>query len=443
MNMQSIAMEHAVIGPLVHRHAEDAAFYWSLLDTSVQSVKLDLDRLAHFQGMLEAHLEGLGVAGDEGWPRALSALEKWKKPGEAFACTWLAASRAEPQLSDALLEQLRRNPDSLLRGAISGLAWAAAQGRVNAIDEWLTPHRHPVEQVAALRAMALLDDKALREQRSAIPYLESPNAFVKAAACRAVAQAPHDCDAQLKALLADADPAVRAEAALALAAGGERRVVLPILWQCVARQAADAEALTGWYRTQATRRLNRWVRHLAALAPSGHSDLAELYRFLPPRVGLSFALYHGDPADLPYVMSRMAEPAHARYAGWVWQILTGIDLQSANLVRPEPPLQPDQLNVLGPERLDADRGLPLPDVEAIAHVQTTLSNRLVKGERILFGNVISEDALFAMLINAPQAVRSIAAQALRYAVPGCVLQVRGPVGIQKRVLQSWQERAAA
>ena len=448
MSMSQASMEDAVIGPLVHRHAEDAAFYWTLLDSSTQSVKLYLDRLEHFQVMLDAHLEGLSVAGTEGWAHAFAALEKWKKPGEAFVCTWLAVQidepqNDEPQKTNALLTFIRGNPEGLLRGAIAALAWSPASKRNARIAEWLSDESDAVVQVAALRAMALASRDELDAMPSVSRFLQSPSPFVRTAACRAVSFAPGDCDVALRVLMADDDLAVRAEAALALAAHGERRDVLPVLWQCVAKQATDAAELTGWYRMQAERRLDRWVRHLAWLVPAGHADLSELYRFLPPRIGLSFALYHADPADLPYVVSRMDDPAHSRYAGWVWQMLTGADLRAAGLVLPEPPLKPEQLNVVDHATLDVDRGLPLPDAAAVADAQASMSGRFDNGQRTLLGRELSVDRLFTLVNEAPQAVRAIAAHALRYEVPGFALHVRAPAWAQKRQIRQLQSTVSA
>lgn len=431
------SMEDAVIGPLVRRHTEDAAFYWNLLDSANQSHQLQPERLRHFQGILEAHLEGLEVAGAEGWLPALSALEKWKKPGEAFACTWLAVLHPAEGAVEALLGHVSRRPDSLLRGVVSGLAWAPTAARKATITSWLADDVQPVAQVAALRAIALLG--AEDAGTSAVPLhalLASADAQVRAAACRAAAVLPEYSNAALRALLADEELTVRAEAALALAARGDRKGVLAVLWQCVAAQAKLAEEATGWYRMQAARRLDRWVRHLAWLAPMGHADLSELYAFLPARIGLSFALYHGDPTHLAHVLERMADPEQARYAGWVWQTLTGIDLPANALTLPEPELSPDELNVVSDARLDADRGLPLPNVEAIRNVQGRLSFTLKDGQRLLLGQAMALDLLMDLVEHAPQALRAIAAHALSYLESSHPIQVRGPAWQQRQQLEA-------
>ena len=50
---------------------------------------LTLADLAHFDRLLQAHLDGIEVAREVGWALALPALQRWRGPGEAFVCTWL------------------------------------------------------------------------------------------------------------------------------------------------------------------------------------------------------------------------------------------------------------------------------------------------------------------------------------------------------------------
>lgn len=88
--MPAVSFEFPVIEPLVSRHAEDASFYWSQMDWTIRSSDIRFERLQHFHSLLEAHLEGLKVAGAAGWEISFAALERWQKAGEAFTCTWLA-----------------------------------------------------------------------------------------------------------------------------------------------------------------------------------------------------------------------------------------------------------------------------------------------------------------------------------------------------------------
>jgi hypothetical protein len=91
----SLQASPPVIAPLVRRHVEDASFYWAQHDASAYSPRLSLSGLARFSDLLDAHLEGVLVAGSAGWAPTLDALERWKQPGEAFVCTYAALHRGD------------------------------------------------------------------------------------------------------------------------------------------------------------------------------------------------------------------------------------------------------------------------------------------------------------------------------------------------------------
>ena len=424
---------------LVRRHADDAAFYWQQLDGAPQSVLLGALNVAEFQSLLLAHLEGLQAAGEPGAIEARQALARWRKPGEAFAA--MAAALALPndddeqaEAIDAVLRVVAQVPDLLLRGAISALAWAPpAQA-----EPWLVQalqSDNAIYRVAALRACALrgLDVP----QWSAHAHHASP--YVRAAACRC-ARAEHL--PTLEAMAADADLAVRAEAALAwcrLVPAGDRdsdiaAAVSSHLWECVSAQMALAAGATGWNRLQAQRRLDRWLHHLAWLAPLGHPGVAALLQQLPGRLALNFALHHGDAQQLPFVLQCMHHAEHARWAGWVWQCLTGVDLRASRLAQPDPAIDLDA--PLTASQLDADHGLPLPDAAAVAaHPASGL--RLAAGERLLMGQSVNALALRGLLApeaNRPQPLRHVAAYALAQLHPQYRLNLRADPDVQQAVL---------
>jgi hypothetical protein len=189
--MSSMTPTFPVIDALVTRHAEDAAFYWSQLDGAIKSPTLQLDRLQHFNDLLDAHLDGLLVAGSQGWKPAMGALTRWKKAGEAFVCTWLAAQGDGPQRLNGVLALARASPQNVLRGIISALAWMPPGASTPILQQWGTVNMPPVAQVAALRAAALGGPDAVAALGNPLPaFLASADTQVRAAASRAIAPGP-------------------------------------------------------------------------------------------------------------------------------------------------------------------------------------------------------------------------------------------------------------
>ena len=406
-----------VIAPLVRRHAEDAAFYWTQHDGSAYSPRLTLAGLARFSHLLAAHLEGLEVAGSEGWTLALTSLERWKQPGETFVCAYLALLTGMETQLDSLLVQVRRNPEELLRGVISALACVPPSHALRVVQTWSGKADDPVLQTAALRGAAMIGTDGLNVLSQPVTqFLSSPTDHVRSAACRAasVIQGDPSLDAGLAACLTDPALSVRAEAAITL--GGRKHlqvkadsdiniIAAETLWLCVVGQVKLHNVATGWHRKQTLRRLNRWVQHLAGLIPMGHPRLSSLLEFMPARVALRFIVYHGDPEYLSYVVGHMHEPDNARYAGWVWQTITGVDLRSNELHAHEPELDHDTA-VLNDARVDADLGIPLPNVDAISRFSSVA---LKSGQPYLLGQMLTPANALTVLDNAVQAQRSIAA----------------------------------
>jgi uncharacterized protein (TIGR02270 family) len=434
-----------VIAPLVARHAEDAAFYWSQLDHADCSMQIGLTKYTHFNQLLNAHLEGLQVAGSEGQRLVQVALQRWKGASEAFICTWLLAQTDDTEAIAEHFVNLSKQPGTMLRGAISALAWTPRNAALSWLARLAVEDAPPVNQVAALRAAALLGPQGINALPSPLTsYLASPNAFVRAAACREASPDNESSNLQpaLRIALQDTDLAVRAEAAIALARHPESHDAAAVLWQCVAAQADAYPRQTGWHRKQATRRLLRWVRHLAAITPVGHEDIPQLLHWLPARIGLTFILHHGDMTYLPHVLDCMNNPNETRYAGWVWQTLTGLDLAGNGWVLPEPDPD-DTIEAITEARLDADQGLPIPDVAAIQAAQTVHQHTLPHRVRSLLGQELTPSHAVTLLETAPQALRGIAAQALMQAFPGRRISVRGPASAQLRQLADLRSQVLA
>lgn len=408
-----------IIPALIQRHASDAAFYWQQHDQSAHSPLVGLPQLQEFDRLLDAHLDGLRVAGPAGWDTALAELTRWRSAPELFVCATLAleSEASGPRLQE-IWAVLQTQPERMLRGLIAALAWAPADRAMGWCVYWLKPEAPPALAVAAWRARALHRHPLEAEFSAAIPQaLVSPHTEVRAACCRVAAWAQPTA---LWPLLQDPQRQVRAEAAIALLSAparaperlGKTNPVLSkqqhehaagVLWQASESLGHELGGLSGWYQSRAQHRLARWVNHLGLIAPLGHPAMAQLLRLLPPRLGLWLALHHGDGHCLPWVLEQMHKPEVSRLAAWVWSSFTGVSLHAQGLALP--PRGADQ----APRPTDVqDPGLPEPDVARIAALGQSLPPNVAS----LYGQPLDEDSLRSTLWYAPQALRWIAAQRL-------------------------------
>lgn len=436
--MSNSNFQFPVVAPLVTRHAEDAAFYWSQLDRASASPQVGYEKLQHFNRLQDAHLSGLRVAGDNGWLPALHALERWRKPGEAFVCTLLAMRPVDHLRLNSILAVVRQRPDELLRGLVSALAWEGDQSD-EVIRIWSSPNADPVAQVAALRAVAVRAPGAVAHLASPLAtYFSSSASHVRAAACRAAGGGDISGNTPfLTTALEDSDLAVRAEAAISLATFGGSENALSVLKACVLLQAGLHAGATGWYRLQSLRRLHRWTMKLGLLTPSGASSAHDLLALLPARSGLTFAMAHGDLIHLPFVVEHMANPEVDRYAGWAWETLTGMNLGLVGWTMPEPaPSNQDTSEAITETRLDADNGLARPRHAAVRAHLASNPYLALHGKRVLFGREIDLKHALNLLESAPQPVRTLASSGLSSVESGIRMNVRAPAKEQRNAMHA-------
>ncbi len=110
-----------IIAKIIEQHAEEAVFLWLLRDAACNQPHYNLKDLADLDERVEAHLDGLRIAGEEG---GAVCEEAWgmEEAGEVFAAALLAFEERDPGRIDAVLEVAATAPE-LIRGAISALGW--------------------------------------------------------------------------------------------------------------------------------------------------------------------------------------------------------------------------------------------------------------------------------------------------------------------------------
>src|SRR5262245_59532615 len=98
-----------VLEQIVALHAEEAAFLWFLRDRSTHAPHYKFRDLLKLDNRLEAHLDGLRIAGDTGWKFCLAQIEG-KQPGEVFAPAVLAIAAGDNARMETVLAQVEKIP---------------------------------------------------------------------------------------------------------------------------------------------------------------------------------------------------------------------------------------------------------------------------------------------------------------------------------------------
>ncbi|XXT25193.1 TIGR02270 family protein [Sorangium sp. So ce429] len=407
---------------VVEEHASEAAFLWSLRDGAARSPACDLGSLGRLDERLEAHLDGLRLAGEAGLHLCEKALDA-RDAGAFFAATVVALERADMAAVARILARGARSAP-LARGVVSALGWIPFTGAARMLPE-LWSSACPSE----LRYLGIAGAAAHRRDPGAplLDAIASDDTRLKARALRAAGEL--GLSSALPALRQELDVArgpCRLWAAWSAAILGDADAV-EVLWEIADAGGAGAEV--AW--CMAVRGAAGATRHRRRL-----EHLSDA-----PRASLMATAALGDPVFLPWVIERMDPPETARLAGWAFSMLTGVDLAAAGLSRSlrsgpsvgGPTEDPLDDNVA----LDPDAGLPWPDAARARSWCEHNGAGLRPGVRHLLGRPLAAAWLEQVLRGGRQPARVAAAIELRLLRRhGPVFEVRAPAHRQRHALST-------
>lgn len=329
---------------ILEEHADEAGFLFRQRGRAFRSRLVDVAGLESLDERLRAHLDGLAVAGAEGWKVVAAGLAD-DDPAQVFvaAATALVAGGEDGR---AEVEAALGAPSS-----IEGLRWSLRLAGAADLPPWLerwTGHPAALGRALACDALAFRGMAPPWENLAALLREESPAVLRLAlgAVCRARTR---ELAPRVLELLADADPGVRASALWAATALGRAEAIGEAGRRCDG-EGADAEAAVQ-------------CLGLAGDEPS----LDSLRRALGgPQARLAtLALGRlGYPAAIEPLLEAAGKEPLARAAGLALCWILGLDLRAQKLeLAPEQRPRPaDEL------ALDPDEDLPWPDPERLIPV---------------------------------------------------------------------------
>lgn len=312
------------IADLLEIHAQDLAFLWGERRDALNSARHTLREYAELNERIEAHVQGLLVAGPEALLEMLRPLLAAPDRDEAFAAAYALLRLAQPEPTRAVVAEFSRANGAALAGMRDALGFAppalfAAQMRA-AFEQ--------AEPLTAVSAAAVLANHRLLDGRSPrlALWLQHDDPSVCALAWRVAAMV--DAVAQGRApkrpfaqALAHASDLVRGAAWLTAMWSGQVRA-LPALRQRA--EEGDVVAL-------------RWLAVVGT-----PDDLALLERAVAglgdAAAGCSLLARHGHPAVLGKLLRCMAEDdvVLAAAAGEAYTRMIGVELRGERRRAPVP-----------------------------------------------------------------------------------------------------------
>jgi uncharacterized protein (TIGR02270 family) len=396
-----------IVPAVVEQHRDDAALLASNRLHVVEGPSATLTYLGRFDRRLAAHLDGLRLAGEEGWALCESGLET-PSPGAVFAVTVRALQH--------------RDEERLAR--IVALAQAMPETRAGLLSafEWIEPTRLQGTVVSLLRdrggfrRMVGVAACAVHRVDPGIvsgEFLRDPDYTVRSRSLRVAGELGLlEAKSSCVAALADEDEDCRYWSACSAVLLGDRDRSAVALTQVGLSPGAHRERA---FRL-ASQMMDRSTAHgvLQQVAKSQQGT-----RWLIQGSGIV-----GDSAYVPWLIKRMAELPVARLAGEAFSTIVGVHLGQAALDRPAPENfesapndDPDDPNV----KMDPDDGLPWPDVAKIEKWWAANSSRFASDTRYFMGAPITREHCIEVLKNGYQRQRILAAHYLCLLQPGTPL----------------------
>lgn len=401
-------------GDVFDQHAIEASFLWSARDAAARDPGYDLASLAEVDDRLDAHLDGLRLAGDDGWATAFAKVDEDGGPGSLFTAAVLALSRRDLRGIAAILDA-SGGREALSRGIVSAFGWVPFAS-FRGILPGLLSHRAGAE----LHYLGIAGCAAhRRDPGAALGYaVMSREPRLRARALRAAGELGRaDLLNELRAALSDEDERCRFWAAWSLAIAGDQAAVQP-LWGFATRGGPFAErACSMVMRCLAPGVAYTWLYSMSNVPGA-------------ERAAIEGAMSLGDPSVIPWLLDLMASPATARRAGLAFQTITGVDLAASDLRAPAPEGfesgpndDPEDEDVA----MDPDETLAWPDAARIGAFWRANAKRYKRGTRHLLGEPLSAEHLHHVLRVGGQAARAAAAieLAMRKA-RNVVFEVRAP-----------------
>lgn len=417
----------AVLPAVVEQHCDDASSLWLVRNHLISAPHCVLDELARHDGRIEAHLDGLRLAGDTGWDLCKAALET-NFPEDYFPPAVLAFESGIADRIQDVLDAIAEDPNKA-RALISALGWlppAQAEPHINN----LLSSESPFQRYLGIAASAIhrRDPGHLLGKT-----VDDGFPILRARSLRAYGELGRSRELNsciLRGAFADDDDEIRFSAAWSAILAGNKEAV-EVLKSFVPKNSLHKEkALNTALRRMQAAAAFTWQRHLA--------DSPDTLRLAIISAGTI-----GDPVLVPWLIEQMNTPALARVAGEAFTMITGVDLESEAMrgVRPEgftsgPTDIPGDDNVA----MDPDDDLPWPKADAVLHWWGRSKGAFPSGTRHLLGMPITAGNLLNILRSGRQRQRAAAALELAIQEPERPLfEVRAPGLRQMEVLRMKDE----
>ncbi|MCI0668234.1 MAG: TIGR02270 family protein [Methylococcaceae bacterium] len=411
----------AIIPTIISQHAEEASFLWLLRTAAVKAPHYSLKDIIKLDGRVEAHIDGLRIAGEAGWEICKNNLA-FEEPGELFVAANLVLECNDRRRMADVLELVESVPETL-PGFISAFGWVKPENLRGKVKDLLSAESPVCRQIGLAACVINRVDPGKHLDKA----IESEQIRLKARALRAAGELKRrDLLPAVREHLSDPAPDCRFWAAWSAALLAKSKP-LELLQKFVeSRSQYQFQALQMVLRCLNLGDAQSWLKELAR-DPDNMRSLV---------IGAGIT---GNVAYIPWLIKQMGVPEQARIAGESFTMITGLDIAYEDLdgewpegYRPGPTENPEDQDVA----MDPDEDLPMPDGALIAKWWDNHRQEFDPDQRYLCGKPISVYSCREILASGTQ--RQRIAAALELALLGSdeiLFETRAP-GFRQQTLLS-------
>ena len=416
-------MPQATLSHIVEQHLEEAAFLWEQRRRAVDAPHYKVFELSRLDSRVEAHLDGLRVAGEEGWALCEQALAIGGA-GELFVASVLALESKAPEKLARVLRVAEASPEAR-NGLISALGWTEPANLSGTVKRWLDSADR-FQQFVGLSACGVHRADPGNKLDDWVRDASAP-ADLRGRALRMAGELKRrELAAEIREAFHSPQASIRFWAAWSALLLGQRGEALELLQTFVVTGSSQfPRALPLVLRALPVAQSAAWLKGLAQY-PDRQRDLI---------AGVGAV---GDPFYVPWLIKQMQAPVSARLAGEAFSFITGADIGFGQLEAERPQAvaaAPTEAAEDDRVAIDPDEDLPWPDPARVEAWWAARQHQFHQGTRYFLGAPVCEAQCRKALKEGFQRQRTAAALELALSLPDeRLFETRAPGWRQRRQL---------
>ncbi|VAW56042.1 hypothetical protein MNBD_GAMMA07-946 [hydrothermal vent metagenome] len=369
-------MQTKIIKSIIEQHAEEAAILWLQRCDVIRDPHYSLKDIAHHDDRLEAHIDGLRIAGDAGWEICKTALT-FNEPGEVFVAAILAFEGDDGKRVDNVMQVALSETENWC-ALVSAIGWVSNEHYQRWIPGMLNAN------VETYRRLAVAGSVIVHQvpEVALTAAIEDTDPYFQARALRAVGELKYQNLLPLvHEKLNSNNEMCKFWAAWSGVLLGDKSSLKMLNSFAVPESLYLTRSLQLMLRVMSVANSTQWLSEFT----KGPEVLGD---------AVLAAGIIGDPLYVPWLINLMAIPEVARKAGEAFSMITGVDIAYDSLdgdwpkgFEAGPTEDPEDESV----EMDSDEDLPWPVQSLIQEWWDKNQHNFQVGIRYLVGQPVTRE----------------------------------------------------